>query len=78
MRTGDILKFLHSKGVDGFEQAPEGLPRSEKISLLMRLNKGITGKLEAAGYISKEKRGRENLYMITESGKYVASASVQI
>jgi len=78
MRTGDILKFLHSKGEDGFEQDPEGLPRSEKISLLMRLNKGITGKLEVAGYISKEKRGRENLYMITESGKYVASASGQI
>ena len=41
----------------------------------MRLNKGITAKLEAAGYIAKEKRGRENIYSITESGKYVACVS---
>ena len=41
----------------------------------MRLNKGITGKLEDLGYISKEKRGRENVYHITDSGKYVACVS---
>jgi Domain of unknown function (DUF6293)/DUF6293 C-terminal winged helix domain len=75
MRTSDILKFLHESGEEGFEDDPEGLRRSDKIGMLMRLNKGITGKLEAAGYIVKEKRGRENLYMITDSGKYVACVS---
>jgi len=43
--------------------------------MLMRLNKGITGKLEDAGYIAKEKRGRENVYTITDSGEYVACVS---
>ncbi len=75
MRTSDILRFLHESGIEGFEDDPEGLRRSEKIGMLMRLNKGITGKLEAAGYIVKEKRGRENLYRITDSGKYVACVS---
>ena len=75
MRTGDILEFLHKVGVEGFEDDPSKLSRSEKITLLMRLSKGITGKLENAGYIKKEKRGRENLYTVTDSGKYVACVS---
>ena len=75
MRTGDILRYLHESGVEGFEEPPDGLRRSEKIGMLMRLNKGITGKLEDAGYIVKEKRGRENIYRITDSGKYVACVS---
>ena len=75
MRTSDLLRFLHESGVEGFENDPDDLNRSDKIGMLMRLNKGITGKLEDAGYIVKEKRGRENLYRITDSGKYVACAS---
>jgi len=75
MKTGDLLEFLYQQGVEGFEDNPSKLSRSEKITLLMRLNKGITGKLENAGYITKEKRRRENLYHITESGKYVACVS---
>ena len=75
MRTSELLSFLYEQGVEGFEEDPEKLRRNEKITLLMRLNKGITGKLESAGYITKEKRGRENRYRITESGKYVACAS---
>ncbi len=75
MRTSEILDFLHREGVEGFEEDPSGLSRGEKISLLMRLNKGITGKLEEAGHITKEKRGRENVFSITESGKYVACVS---
>lgn len=75
MKTGELLGFLFEKGVEGFEDDPSNLNRSEKITILMRLNKGITGKLETAGYITKVKRGRENLYQITESGKYVACVS---
>ena len=76
MRTGEILSYLHSEGVEGFsEDDPAALSRGEKITVLMRLNKGVTGKLEKAGYIMKEKRGRENIYRITESGKYVACVS---
>lgn len=76
MRTGDILNFLYREGVEGFAEVdPDGLSREEKMTVLMRLNKGVTGKLEAAGYIEKDRRGRENLYRITESGKYVACVS---
>ena len=75
MRTSDVLRYLHQTGFEGFEEDPDKLRRSEKIGILMRLNKGITGKLEEAGYIIKEKRGRENLYKITESGKYIACVS---
>ena len=75
MRTEDILRYLHESGVEGFEDDPDTLRRSEKISMLMRLNKGITGKLLDAGYIVKEKRGRANLYTITDSGRYVACVS---
>ena len=75
MRTSDLLEFLHLEGVEGFEENPATFNRSEKITLLMRLNKGITGKLEAAGYIRKVKRGRENIYSVTESGKYAACVS---
>ena len=75
MRTSDILEFLHADGVEGFDENPSRLNRSDKITLLMRLNKGITGKLEAAGYIQKVRRGRENIYSITESGKYAACVS---
>ena len=75
MRTSEILAFLHGERVEGFEEDPDGLDRYGKITLLMRLNKGITSKIEDYGYVTKEKRGRENLYSITESGKYVACVS---
>lgn len=75
MRTSAVLEYLHGEGVEGFEDDPTRLSRGDKIGMHMRLNKGITGKLEAAGYIAKEKRGRENIYSITESGKYVACVS---
>ena len=75
MRTSDILRFLHDSNIEGFEDDPDKLQRGEKIGMLMRLNKGITGKLEDANYIVKEKHGRENIYTITDSGKYVACIS---
>lgn len=76
MRTGDILGFLYEEGVEGFaDEDPAGMTRAEKMTVLMRLNKGVTGKLEDAGYVVKERRGRENLYRITESGKYAACVS---
>jgi hypothetical protein len=75
MRTNEVLEFMHKRGVEGFGDDPTKLSREEKITLLMRLNKGVTWKLEEAGYIAIEKRGRENIYTITESGKYAACVS---
>jgi len=75
MRTSEVLAFMHGEGVAGFEEDPSGLGRAEKITLLMRLNKGVTEKLEALGHVRKERRGRESVYHMTESGKYVACIS---
>lgn len=74
-RTSELLTALHEHGIEGFEEDHEKLSRREKVSVLMRLNKGITGKLEKVGYIRKERLGRENIYYITESGRYVACIS---
>jgi len=63
MRTSEILEYLHGEGVEGFEDDPNKLNRGEKIGM------------EDAGYISKEKRGRENVYSVTDSGEYVACVS---
>jgi hypothetical protein len=75
MRTSELLTVLHERGVEGFEEDYRLLGRGERVGLLMRLNKGITGKLEKVGYIVKERQGRENVFGITESGKYVACVS---
>jgi len=75
MRTSEVLAFMHGEGVAGFEEDPSRLSRAGKITLLMRLNKGVTEKLEALGHVTKERRGRESIYHVTESGKYVACIS---
>lgn len=76
MRTSEVLEFLYDSGVEGFrDENPDTLSRRQKMTLLMRLNKGVSQKLEDAGYISKERLGRENIFRITESGKYVACVS---
>jgi len=54
--------------------APRHIVRA-KLLIPLRAAQGATGKLEAAGYIEKEWRGRENLYRLTDFGKYVACVS---
>jgi predicted transcriptional regulator len=75
IRTNELLDILNENEVEGFAKKSSSLNRGEKISVLMRLNKGITSKLEKMGYLTKEKRGRDNIYRITESGKYIACIS---
>jgi hypothetical protein len=74
-RTNELLDILCENEIEGFSKKSTSFDRSEKISVLMRLNKGITSKLETMGYLTKEKRGRDNIYRITESGKYIACIS---
>jgi len=69
MRTSDILEYLHGERVEGFEDDPTKLSRGDKIGMLMRLNKGITGKIQDAGYIAKEKRGREDILQHNRVGE---------
>jgi len=82
MKTIEILEHLGSQNVQGFEKCADirsrKMLRGEKINYLMKLNKGILGKLEANGYISREKSGKYNLIKITQSGIYVAHISGEL
>ena len=79
LKTIDILEYLGSQKVQGFEKCvyirSRKISRGEKINYLMKLNKGILEKLEANGYISRERSGKYNLIKITQSGTYVAHIS---
>ena len=79
MKTIDIIEHLASEGVRGFENCADirsrKMPRKQKINCLMKLNKAILEKLEANGYIEREKIGRYNEIKITNAGKYVAYIS---
>ena len=79
MKTTDIIEYLASEGVRGFENCADmrsrKIPRKQKINCLMKLNKAILAKLEANGYIEREKTGRYNEIKITHAGKYVAYIS---
>lgn len=75
MKTIDIIQFLYESKVNGFNVDYFSIRRSEKTSIIMRLNRNILDKLENAGYINKKKLGRENEYELTESGRYITSLS---
>lgn len=82
MKTIDILEYLGSQKEEGFEKCANirsrNISRGEKINFLMKLNKGILEKLEASGYISREKSGRYSLIKITQSGIYIAHISGEL
>jgi len=73
MKSIDIIQFLFEINVEGFENYFGVQKRSQKTSLLMRLNRTIMEKLENSGYIIKNKIGRENEYKLTRSGEYIAN-----
>jgi len=75
MKTIDILKFLRAEKVEGFEEEYLRLRRTERSNYLMKLNKGILEKLEASGYVTRERRGKCNIIKITKAGIYVAHIS---
>jgi len=82
MTTNDLLEYLGSRKVPGFEKYADirsrKMDRGEKINYLMKLNKGILEKLETNGYILREKSGRHNIIKITQSGIYVAHISGEL
>ena len=75
MKTIDIIQFLFESNVNGFTVDYFSIRRSKKTSMIMRLNRNILDKLENAGYINKNKLGRENEYELTGSGRYITSIS---
>jgi len=79
MNTEDIFSYLKQKGVPGFEEIPSDVGRNEKPQLtrklLNRINSVCLKELEYQKYISREKRGRQYIFTITEAGKYIACVS---
>lgn len=72
-----IVKHLIMSDVDGFPLRFWDLPIQERRSCqsnyLMKIHKGPVRRLVEAGYIFKEKRGRQLFLYLTPSGRYVAS-----
>lgn len=80
MKTKEIRDFLKKLGIKEFDEEslkPEVRKDKRKSQqvLLNRLNKKMLDKLEAEGYIDREKSGRNNTIKITETGKYIAYIS---
>jgi predicted transcriptional regulator len=75
----DILDFLKSENVKGFEElfdeVEESRMRTLQSNQLMKLDKTILSKLEKHGYVSRKKEGTRVFVSITESGRYIAHIS---
>ncbi len=50
--TSSPCALLPDREVEGFEDDPSRLARDEKVTLLIRLNKGVARKLEQAVYFT--------------------------
>jgi len=75
MKTLEIIDYVHELSIDGFENNYSGLTRSKKTSMIMKINRRVLDDLLMMGYIEKTKVGKDNIFMVTNSGKYVASIS---
>ena len=68
--------------VPGFEQDFRSMGHYDKrrvqSNYLMKLNKGYLTKLEQAGYIVKNKVGRNSVIQVTDSGRYMAYVSGRV
>lgn len=81
--TRHLRQVLRERGAPGFAIDADALQRSgrqpsvcpEETRLLMKLEKRYMARLVADGYVERERHGRRNRYMVTESGRYTAAVS---
>ena len=78
MTTLEIIQYLSDIDSTLFPPNYNQMTRSQKITLNMKVSRRILNHLETANYIKKEKHGRKNYYLLTESGKNMAALSGQI
>jgi predicted transcriptional regulator len=78
MNTMEIIRYLSTIDSTLFPPNYESMTRSEKITISMKISRRILNQLESTGYILREKHGRENYYLLTESGKNMAAISGKI
>jgi hypothetical protein len=78
-KTINILRFLKSESVKGFEELFEDVEETRRRKVqsnqLMKLDKTILKKLEDHDYIRRKKDGKHVYFSITESGQYIAHIS---
>jgi len=75
MKTSEIIDLLVAMSVYGFNKEYSQLERPQRAAAIMKVSRRILGDLETSGYIEKIRNGRENMYAVTESGKYIAGIS---
>ena len=75
IKTIDLIEYLGSEGFEDYAVDYYGLSRNDKTALIMKLNRNIIDKLSDSEYITITKLGRENVYEIKDTGKYIASIS---
>lgn len=75
MKTSDIIDLLVNMGVYGFDKEYSLLERPQRAAAIMKVSRRILEDLENLGYIRKIKNGRDNMYAVTQSGKYIAGIS---
>lgn len=88
MGSDDIITFLHTEGVGGFENLPpskrtregssgetEYRSGGERRALLNRINRGFLKNLEDLGYVKRTWRGKRFFISITQAGEYIAAVS---
>ena len=78
MNTMEIIQHLATVDSTLFPPNYEKMTRPQKITLSMKISRRVLNQLESTGYILKEKYGRENYYLLTESGKNMAAISGKI
>ncbi len=75
----DLIRFLHSMHVDGFEEDYWNYAYEKRRKLqtkyLMKLQNRYLSKLDDAGYIKRKKLGRNTVVKLTKTGRYVAAVS---
>jgi len=75
MKTSEIIDLLVDMNVFGFTKKYSKLDRLERAAAIMKVNRRILEDLENSGYINKIRNGRDNIYVVTQSGKYIAGIS---
>ena len=75
MKTSEIIDLLVSMNAYGFDTKFSNLDRSQRAAAIMKISRRVLSDLDHSGYIRKIRNGRDNIYEITQSGKYIAGIS---
>jgi len=59
----------------GFDTKFSNLDRSQRAAAIMKISRRVLSDLDHSGYLRKIRKGRDNIYEITQSGKYIAGIS---